>query len=114
MQTIFLLCCTGHVQSIPRRTTISSELPPLPLLTTRGKMYHKAWSLIRVPPNHDDRSSEEKVRYSLAEGTQKSRKPHKPMKKKKDAAERNGWRVRRHGVRDVVRTSKQAGAGKKA
>jgi len=53
-------------------------------------MYHSAWSLIRVPPNQDDRSSEGNVRCVLADGTQKSSTPHSPMKKENDAADKKG------------------------
>lgn len=61
-------------------------------LTTSGAIYNKAWSLIRVPPNHDDRSFDKNVRCLLAEGTKKSKNPQNPMKNRNDAADRNGWR----------------------
>lgn len=59
-------------------------------LTTSGTIYHNVWSLIRVPPNHDDKSSDGNARYLLAEGTKKSTNPQSPMKKRNDAADKNG------------------------
>lgn len=53
-------------------------------------MYQRNWSLKRVPPNHDEMSSEAKVRCLLAEGTKKSKKPHSPMKKRNELADKKG------------------------
>lgn len=77
--------------AVPAPTVLGTNLSLDIFLTTSGAMYHKAWSLSRFPPNHDDRSSEGNVRCSFAQGTKKSTNPQSPMKNRNDAADRNGW-----------------------